>query len=138
RAGTFGDGLFKGKALDNRVGCALLVEALGMDCPFPLWGAFTVQEEVGLRGARVAAYHLQPDLALVLEGTTCADTPGTEEHQQSTRLGDGPAFSFMDATLLPNKAMVRALMEAAEEAGVRWQWKRTTFGGTDGGAVHQA
>lgn len=133
----FGDGLLKGKALDNRVGCALLVRAMAMDCPFPVTGVFTVQEEIGLRGAQVAAYRVEPAMALILEGTTCADTPGTEDHEQSTRLGDGPAITFMDASIIPNRVMVEGLIEAAERAGVPWQWKRTTFGGTDGGAVHK-
>lgn len=133
----FGDGLLKGKALDNRVGCALLIRTMAMECPFPLWGAFTVQEEVGLRGARVAAYRLAPDLALILEGTTCADTPGTDDHLVSTRLGQGPAITFMDASLIADRIMVEELIAAAERAGVPWQWKGTTMGGTDGGAVHR-
>ncbi|HLT58457.1 MAG TPA: M42 family metallopeptidase [Limnochordales bacterium] len=134
--GELGDGLVKGKAFDDRAGCALLVELLALDFPFPVYGVFTVQEEIGLRGARVAAYDVAPGLALVLEGTTCADTPGTDPHGQSTLLGHGPAITVMDATHIPARPLVDGLVAAAESAGIPWQWKRTTFGGTDAGSIH--
>ena len=70
-----GEGMVKGKALDDRVGCAMLVEILKRDYPFDLYGVFTVQEEVGLRGARVAAYAIEPQFAFALEGTVCDDSP---------------------------------------------------------------
>lgn len=90
----FGEGLVKAKALDDRVGCAIAVEMLRERYDFTLVAAFTVQEEVGLRGAEVAAYHIEPDLALVLEGTTCSDVADVEEHLQATRIGRGPALSI--------------------------------------------
>jgi len=134
--GELGDGLVKGKAFDDRVGCALLVELLALDFPFPLFGVFTVQEEIGLRGARVAAYEVAPDLALVLEGTSCADIPGTEPHGQSTVLGGGPAITVMDAHHIPARPLVEGLVAAASERGIPWQWRRTAFGGTDAGSIH--
>ena len=79
------------------------------DLPFPVFGVFTVQEEIGLRGAGVAAYDVAPDLAIVLEGTTCADIPGADEHGQSTRLGHGPAITVMDRTNIPALPIVEQL-----------------------------
>lgn len=131
-----GDGVVKGKAFDDRAGCALLVELLALEFPFPVYGVFTVQEEIGLRGARVAAYDVAPDLALVLEGTTCADIPETEPHGQSTLLGAGPAITVMDGTNIPARPLVEGLVAAAEARNIPWQWKRTAFGGTDAGSIH--
>ncbi|MBO8140568.1 MAG: M42 family metallopeptidase [Firmicutes bacterium] len=131
-----GDGVVKGKAFDDRAGCALLVDLLAEDFPFPVFGVFTVQEEIGLRGARVAAYDVAPDLALVLEGTTCADIPGAAPHGQSTVFGAGPAITVMDATSIPSRPLVDGLVRAAQRRGIPWQWKRTAFGGTDAGSIH--
>ena len=134
--GEFGQGCWKGKAFDDRAGCALLIELLRGEYDFPLYGAFTVQEEVGLRGAATAAYAIAPDLAVVLEGTTCADIPEAKPHGQSTRLGHGPAITAMDRTHIPPRWLVDRLAAAAERRGIPYQWKRTTFGGTDAGRIH--
>lgn len=132
----FGDGLAQGKAFDDRVGCSLLVDLVKEDVPYPLFAVFTVQEEIGLRGARVAAYDIEPDLALVLEGTTCADIPETEEHGQATTLGAGPAITVMDRATIPVRPLVDAIVRTADEHDIPWQWRRTTFGGTDAGSIH--
>ncbi len=135
------DGRIWGKALDDRLGCALLVELLqGGPYPFHLVGVFTVQEEVGLRGARVAAYRVNPDAALILETTTAVEGPREpgEDRSPITRLGAGPALTLMDRTLIVHPEMLRWLREAAEAAGVPWQPKAPGVGGTDGGAVHLA
>lgn len=129
-------GLAKGKAFDDRVGCAILIELLLQAQPnAPLIAAFTVQEELGLRGAQVVAEAVQPQAALVLEGTTCADIPLSEPHGESTRLGDGPALTLADAHTIAHPGMVKALMRTAEAAQIPFQWKRTLFGGTDAGAL---
>lgn len=132
----FGDGLAQGKAFDDRVGCSLLMELVKEDVPYPLFAVFTVQEEIGLRGARVAAYDIDPDAALVLEGTTCADIPETEEHGQATTLGAGPAITFMDRATIPARPLVEGLVQTATDNDIPWQWRRTTFGGTDAGSIH--
>ena len=88
------------------------------------------------RGAATAAYAIAPDLALVLEGTTCADIPGNEAHRQSTRLGDGPALTVMDRAHIPPRWLVDRLAAAAERRHLPYQWKRTTAGGTDAGPIH--
>lgn len=132
---AFGDGCAKGKAFDDRVGCHILIETLRRPLQRPVLAAFTVQEELGLRGAQVATYALQPDAALILEGTTCADIPLAEPHGQSTRLGAGPALTIADRSAIVHPGLLRALVDVAEEAGIPYQWKRTTFGGTDAGAI---
>ena len=101
----FGDNKVKGKALDDRVGCLALIEALKGTYPYDLYACFTVQEEVGLRGAKVAAYSIQPDIGLVIEGTTCSDVPGVEPHSHSTRMGEGPAISIADLASYSNKKL---------------------------------
>ncbi len=132
-----GEGCVKGKAFDDRVGCAVLIELLKRDITLPLYAVFTVQEEVGLRGASVAAYDLDPapDLALAFEGTTASDVPGMKEHHYSTSLGNGPAISLMDSSLIANKQIVQGIVEVAEENGINYQFRRTNFGGTDAGRI---
>ncbi|MGE4284186.1 MAG: M42 family metallopeptidase [Clostridia bacterium] len=132
----FGDNLVKAKALDDRVGCAILIEMLKSEYSYDLYACFTVQEEVGLRGAGVAAYTVNPNLALVVEGTTCSDVPGAEEHEYATKLGDGPAVSILDRTSYSDKSLARMLYNTAKENGLKIQYKRTTFGGNDAGKIH--
>jgi len=136
-AGPFGDGLFKGKALDDRVGCAVLMNLLENEYDLPLAYAFTVQEEVGLRGATVAAFGLNPDLALVVEATSAGDVPPLKKHQASTRLGAGPAISFMDRSVIVNPALIQRLAAVAEEAGIPYQFRESTTGGTEAGVINR-
>jgi len=132
---VMGEGLVMGKALDDRAGCLMLLELLQEEWPAPFLAAFTVQEEVGLRGAQVAAYRLEPDAALVLEATSCADLPGVRPAGQVTRLGAGPAITFRDRTSISDALLVRLLIREAETAGLPWQWKQGTAGGNDAGAI---
>lgn len=132
----FGEGLYKGKAFDDRVGCALLVELLKKDYNFPLVAAFTVQEEVGLRGAKVAAYHLAPDFALVIEGTVAADVSDREAEGWVTELGKGPACSLMDRTTLYSPKLIQWVTDLARAKGIPLQFRRGTSGGNDAGAIH--
>lgn len=134
--GEFGVGLAKGKAFDDRAGCVVLTEILKDNYSFPLYGAFTVQEELGLRGAGVAAYAIEPDLAIVLEGTTCNDVSGIDEHEYSTVLGGGPSITFMDGTSIGNKAMIQELVRLAQENNIPYQFKRTLTGGNDAGRIN--
>ncbi|MGB4369077.1 MAG: M42 family metallopeptidase [Caldicoprobacterales bacterium] len=134
----FGDSKVKSKALDDRVGCAVLIESLKGSYPFDLYACFTVQEEVGLRGAKVAAYSIQPDIALVVEGTTCSDVPGVEPHRYSTRMGEGPAISIADLTSYSNKKLVSLLIECAEKADIPFQIKESVSGGNDAGEIQRA
>lgn len=138
RCVTFGDNLMKAKALDDRAGCSVMLELLQEPCPWNVCFAFTVQEEVGLRGAKVCAKRVKPDLALVLEATTCSDTPGTEVSRISTRMGGGAALSLIDGATLYNRELVLKLHKLASEAGILVQFKQTATGGNDAGAIHLA
>jgi endoglucanase len=125
----------KGKALDDRVGCAALVEILEHDYPFDVYGVFTTQEEVGSRGARVAAYAIEPMYAFALEGTVCDDSPKKKDVSPVTRVGSGPAISFADTSLLSDRRLVNLLVETAEENRIPYQFKQAVAGGTDAGRI---
>ncbi len=130
------DGLVKGKALDDRTGCATLVEILKRDYPFNLYGVFTAQEEVGARGARVAAYAIEPNYAFALESTVCDDSPKTKDVSPVTRVGNGPAITFMDRGLIADRRLVNLLIETAKENRIPYQFKQAIAGGTDVGQIH--
>lgn len=126
-----------GKAFDDRAGVYLALALLAEDWDFPLHVAFTVQEEVGLRGAQVALRAVQPDLVLALEATAAADTPETPAGL-STRLGGGPALTTVDRATLADRGLRQALCRAGDDAGVPWQWRRGVGGGNEAGAAwHQ-
>ena len=128
----------KGKAFDDRAGCVLLVELLAGEYPFELHAAFTVQEEVGLRGAKVAAYAIEPDAAFVLETTICDDLPKKKDTSPGTKMGAGPAITIADRTFIAAKGLVKLLTETAEAEGIPYQFKQPNVGGTDAGAIHLA
>ncbi|HYG56988.1 MAG TPA: M42 family metallopeptidase [Symbiobacteriaceae bacterium] len=133
----FSDKVVKGKAFDDRAGCAVLAEIL-KECSYPgltLYGAFTVQEEVGLRGARVAAYNLNPDVAIALEGTGSANAAGVDPFDTITNMGEGPAISLMDNSAIPNLLVWQELVRVAQENGIRYQHRRIVGGGTDAGGI---
>lgn len=127
----------KGKAFDDRAGCAVLIEIIKAGpYPFDLYGVFTVQEEVGLRGAQVAAYAIEPDVAFVLEGTICDDMPKKKDVSPTTELGKGPAITIMDRTFIADRRLVKLLVDTATELGIPYQFKQPLMGGTDAGAIH--
>ena len=128
----------KGKALDDRVGCAELVEALKGDYAFDLYAVFTTQEEVGSRGARVAGYRINPDIAIVLEGTVCDDLPKERDRDLSpvTELGKGPVISFRDGTVVCDRRLVKLFSSTAESLGIPYQFRRLVTAGTEAGALH--
>jgi len=134
----FGENKVKGKALDDRAGCSVLLELLKDTYDFDLVACFTVQEEIGLRGAEVAAYHVQPDMAIVVEGTTCADIPDVPEHMQTTRQGRGPAISFMDGSSIADRSLFRKMVETAEGNNLPYQLRENTVGGNDAGAIQRS
>jgi len=129
-----------GKALDDRVGCAVLMrclEYLWTNRPdFTLVANFAVSEEVGLRGARTAAHQIRPDVALAIEGTVGADTPGIPAHKCPARLGKGPAISVADNSIIVNPSLVTFMEEVAKTLKIPWQHKVPLFGSTDAGAIH--
>ena len=128
-----------GKAFDDRAGCAVLVELLrGERFRFDLHAAFTVQEEVGLRGAGVAAYAIEPDCAFALEGTVADDLPKEKDASPTTRLGKGPAITVMDRSVISDRRLLRLLTSTAEELDIPYQVKQPGIGGTDAGAIHRS
>lgn len=132
----FGEGLFTGKALDDRVGCAVLIELLKGDYDLDLFAAFTVQEEAGVRGANLAADHVHPQLALNFEGTTANDMPEAKGHETVTKVGFGPALTFMDRGTIVPARVFDALKNAANKAGIPYQLRCGTNGMTDIGRIH--
>jgi tetrahedral aminopeptidase len=137
---------FIAKALDNRLGCAILVEIL-RSAPdnIELLLSWSVQEEIGLRGARVAAYALEPELALAIDSTPAYDLPPYDEGEEdarenatyNTRLGAGPALYLSDSGTLADPRLARHLMRTAEQAGIPYQVRQPGGGGTDAGAIHK-
>jgi endoglucanase len=125
-----------GKALDDRAGCALLAELLKERYPFDVSAAFTVQEEVGLRGARVAAHAEEPAAAVVLEVTGANEVPTDRDVSPSTRLGAGPAITLRDNSFIADPRLVAHFAAAAERLGIPRQFKQPNIGGTDAGAIH--
>ena len=128
----------KAKAFDDRIGCYLMIELLKGNYPFPLTAAFTTQEEVGLRGARVAAYRTLPDIAFILEGTGAADMPQPKERDTSRvpALGRGPVITVMDRSVFCDKRLVTLLTSTAAALRIPHQIKQPGIGGTDAGRIH--
>jgi tetrahedral aminopeptidase len=126
----------KGKAFDDRMGCAVAAALAEGEYAVDLYLSFSTQEEVGLRGARVAAYRIEPDLGFALEGTICDDMPKKEDVSPTTELGKGPAISIMDRSFVADQRLVRLLVDQAEENGIPYQFKQPGAGGTDAGAIH--
>lgn len=134
----FGHGLLKAKAIDDRIGCAVMVELCKEDLPMDCTFAFTVQEEVGTRGAFGAAFSVTPDIALVLEGTTAADLPAMADRQKVCAPGKGPVVPFMDGATVYDRGLFELLRDLAEQHGIPWQTKEYLSGGTDAGAIQRS
>ncbi len=128
----------KSKAIDDRFGCLVLVELIKSELEYDMDFAFVVQEEVGLRGAKVAAYSLDPEYAIVVETTTAADIPEVDAGRQACNLSQGAVISVMDRRTIYDKEMVQLAFETAEKIGVKAQHKRAVAGGNDAGIIHQS
>lgn len=124
------------KAIDDRAGCALLLNLLEQEAMYDYTAAFVVQEEIGLRGAKVAAYTVDPEFALVLEATTAADIAGAEGDAKVCSLGNGPVFSFMDHSTIYDREMYQMAFTICREAGIPCQTKSRIAGGNDSGSIH--
>lgn len=138
KMGEFGQGFIKGKAFDDRVGCYVLIEALKENYNCDLYGVFTVQEEIGDRGAYVSAYNIMPDIGIALEGTICADMPHVPPHLRATEVGKGPAISIMDKTSIFNDDVAKDIMKIGREKNIPYQRRRAIAGGNDAGAIIMA
>ena len=138
------DVMMRGKAFDDRVGCSLLVDILqGAPYDVDVYAAFTVQEEIGLRGAQVAAQRLKPDFAIVLEGTTAHDIPDPEADADSgdsvnpaCKVGSGPVLTVMDRSMITAPHILKFVRSVAERNDIPYQLKTALGGGTDAGRIH--
>jgi endoglucanase len=130
------------KSIDDRIGVATLIELFKQAPPhIDLCAAFSVQEEIGLRGAKVAAQYFQPDLAIAIDSTPAHDLPlhdGSENMSYNTKLGLGPAIYIADGSTFHDPRLVRFLQETAEAEGIPYQFRQPGGGGTDSGAIQRA
>ena len=129
-----------GKALDNRVGTALLIKALQkVKSPHTIYGVFTVQEELGLKGAKVSAFSLEPDCAIATDVTIPGDHPGVEKKEASVEMGKGPVIVLVSASgrgLMSNRKMAEWLRSTAEAHDIPYQVEVGTAGNTDATIIH--
>lgn len=132
----FGNNRIKAKALDDRIGCYVLLRLMKLQYPNDIYFCFTVQEEVGCRGAKIASYTVNPNYAIVVEGTTCSDVPGTDETGFSTHMGYGPAISILDGGSYSSKDMIKTMYETAKSNNIKVQFKQTTMGGNDAAVIN--
>lgn len=127
------------KSIDNRVSVYILLETLKQlkSVPYDVYGVFSVQEEVGLRGAQVAAQQINPDFGIGLDTTIAYDLPGAADHEKITELGKGAAIKIMDASAISDYRMVSYLKEKADENKIKWQPEILTAGGTDTASIQR-
>lgn len=128
----------KAKSFDDRVGCAVMLETFKKTFAIPVVFAFTVQEEIGLRGVGPVAYNVNPDIALVLEGTICFDVVGAPGHGMGTVMGQGPALSVIDSSTVYNRDFLEHMMQVAQSSEIPYQLRKVGGGGNDAGRIHTA
>lgn len=133
----FGDGCVKARALDNRIGCAIQLEAMKHQPYYDTYYVFSVLEESGGHGARVATMRIEPDLAIVIDSTTAADHVEKPEKSRSCIPGNGAVIFLMESTTYYNPESVKKAKAIAEAAGVKWQHKTVTLGGLDSGSIQR-
>ncbi|MBQ8762912.1 MAG: M42 family metallopeptidase [Clostridia bacterium] len=134
----FGDGFIKSKALDDRAGCAVLIEMIKSELEYDMWFSFSVQEEIGTRGAQTAAFTIAPDYAIAVETTTAADISGVKDEKRVCICGNGGTVSFMDRSTLYSKELYDKAFEIAAKEGIACQPKTMVAGGNDSGAIHKS
>ncbi len=134
----FGDGFIKGRAIDDRAGCAIMLSMLEKELPFDTWFAFTVQEETGTSGAVNAAYSINPDIAIVLEATTAADIDGVSGEKKVCTLGGGAVVSMMDNGTVYPRELYKKAFDEAEKNGIKAQTKTVIAGGNDARVITSA
>ena len=132
------------KALDDRLGCALLIELLRKlkkiedELPLEVYVCFTTREEVGISGATVAANRIRPDYAVVLETTAVADRPDAPESSRVATVGEGGAISLMDRSTIYDRNLIDTALEVARENNIKVQVKKFVSGGNDAGHIHKS
>lgn len=130
-----GNGYIKAKALDDRIGCMLMIELIKSELEYDTVFCFNVQEEVGLRGSKCTSYAVDADIAIVLESTTAADLDGVSGANRVCVLGDGPVISFMDNRTIYDRELFELGFAVAKENNIPAQTKTAVAGGNDAGAI---
>jgi putative aminopeptidase FrvX len=131
-----------GKAFDDRLGTFVMLEACRrikeqkISHPNTIYAASTVQEEVGLRGAKTIAHVVDPDAGIVLEIDICGDVPGVDPKKAAARMGKGPSLFTMDGSMIPNQPFKEFVIKVAEECKIPLQLSQVMGGGTDAGRIH--
>jgi len=127
------------KSIDNRVAVFILIETLKKlkKIPFDFYGVFTVQEEVGIRGASVAAHTIEPDFGFGIDTTVAYDYPEAKDHEMITKLGDGTAIKIMDSSTICDTRMVDFMKKTATKNNIKWQLEVLPMGGTDTAGVQR-
>ncbi len=129
------------KSLDNRLAVFILIEMFkqlkGKEVPYDIYGVFTVQEEVGIRGANVSALKINPDFGFGLDTTIAFDLPGASAHEMITKLGEGTAIKIMDASTICDYRMVDFMKKTADKHNIKWQPEILTAGGTDTAGIQR-
>ncbi len=136
--GSFSKDLFKGKALDDRLGCAIMIQLIKQPLPIDVTFAFTVQEEAGLRGAFGAGFSIAPDIALILETTTAADLPEITGAKKVCHVGQGPVISLIDGGSIFDRPLFELMRATAMENRIPWQVKEYVAGGNDARAIQRS
>lgn len=128
------------KAWDNRIGCAIAIDVLknlkDTDHPNVVYGVGTVQEEVGLRGAKTSAHLIEPDIGFGVDVGIAGDTPGISANEADSKLGDGPQIVLYDASMVSHKGLRDLVVETADKHGIPYQYTSMARGGTDSGSIH--
>jgi len=129
------------KSIDNRVSVFILIETLrrlkDQEVPYDVYGVFTVQEEVGIRGANVSSMDIQPDFGFGLDTTIAYDLPGALAHEKITTLGGGTAIKIMDASAICDYRMIAFMKQIADQNNIKWQAEILTAGGTDTAGIQR-
>ncbi len=132
--------LLLAKAWDNRIGCAIAIEVLrrlkGEDHPNRVYGVATVQEEVGLRGAKTSAYAIEPDIGFAVDVGIAGDTPGVSDKEADSKIGDGPQIILYDASMVSHKGLRDFVVKTADQHQIPYQFGHLAGGGTDSGSIH--
>lgn len=131
-----GGNCVKAKAIDDRAGCAAMIQLICEGVEYDTYFVFNVQEEVGLRGSMVSAFSVAPDFAIVLEATTASDIDGVGGAKKVCSLGKGPVVGFMDRSTVYDKELYRMAFTIADELEISCQTKTMIAGGNDSGAIH--
>ena len=128
----------KSKAIDDRAGCAVMLDMIRQGTMYDTYFTFVVQEEIGLRGSTAAAFTVDPDYAIVLESTTAADIPASSDDKRVCELDKGAVVSFMDRSTMYDKTLYKLAFDIASEKGIAVQTKTMVAGGNDAGAIHKS